>query len=148
MTTTINDMKYANFGEMILRYRYAPDKINNELFDNLRVFIDENGDYWFSSSEVASIMGYTNPWKAVRFHIPDKYKKRVENLSRPNDSFGLLNSNEDQLKEDKINIKHIRDEWSKYYDYLFRGLPSGDNELKDSAYKLTSKFYGSGQGRD
>ena len=123
MITTINGMREANFGEMISCYRYAPNKINNELFDNLRIFTDENGDYWFRSSVIASIMGYTNPWKAVRVHIPDKYKKRVENLSRLNDSFSRLNGNEDKLKDDKINIKDIREEWSKFYDYLFRGLP-------------------------
>lgn len=109
MITTINGMKETNFEEMISRYRYSPDKINNELFDNLRIFTDENGDYWFRSSVIASIMGYTNPWKAVKVNIPDKYKKRVENLSRSNESFGRLNGNEDKLKADKASIMRYSD---------------------------------------
>lgn len=75
MTTTINDMREANFGEIISRY--VPDEMNNELFANLRVFIDENGDFWFIGSEVASIMGYTDTRHAIQDHVPDVYKRTI-----------------------------------------------------------------------
>ena len=73
MTTTIDAMKESNFGEMISRY--APDEMNKELFADLRVFIDENGDFWFIGSEVASTMGYENPRDALARHVPDMYKR-------------------------------------------------------------------------
>ena len=57
MAITISGMRESTFGELLSQY--APDELH--LFDNLRVFIEENGNFWFIGSEVASIMGYKNP---------------------------------------------------------------------------------------
>lgn len=71
---TIDGMREANFGKIISRYRYIPDEMNNELFANLRVFVDKNDDFWFIGSEVASLMGYSDTDKAIRVHVPSAYK--------------------------------------------------------------------------
>lgn len=70
----IDGMREANFGKIISRYRYIPDEMDNELFKNLRVFIDKNDDFWFIGSEVASLMGYSDTDKAIRVHVPSAYK--------------------------------------------------------------------------
>ena len=77
---TITGMKESTFGDIL--NNYAPDELRSPLFTNLRVFIDYNDQFWFIGSEVASIMGYTNPWKAIRDHIPEQYK-----IGALNDSF-------------------------------------------------------------
>ena len=46
---------------------------NNPKFGNVRVVI-KNGKPWFVAKDVATALGYSNPQKAVRDHVPDKFK--------------------------------------------------------------------------
>ena len=77
MAITISGMREFTFGELISQY--APTELH--LFNNLRVFIEENGNFWFIGFEVASIMGYENPWEAIRDHVPEQYKIKTLNDS-------------------------------------------------------------------
>ena len=70
MNGTIDGMRESTFGELISQY--APDELH--LFDNLRVFIDDIGNFWFIGSEVASIMGYERTRDAIQDHVPEEYK--------------------------------------------------------------------------
>ena len=53
----------------------------HEEFGEVRVVMID-GEPWFVGKDVATALGYTNPQKALRDHVPDKYKK-------VNDSFTL-----------------------------------------------------------
>ena len=70
MAITINGMRESTFGEMISQY--APDELH--LFDSLRVFIDDRGNFWFIGSEIASMMGYNDTDQAIRYNVPEEYK--------------------------------------------------------------------------
>lgn len=80
---SIAGMRESTFGKMISQY--APDELH--LFDNLRMFIDDRGNFWFIGSEVASIMGYKNPWDAVLRHVPEQYRL---NITRSDASLTLV----------------------------------------------------------
>jgi len=51
---------------------------NNE-FGAVRVLTDERGEPWFVAKDVAKILGYTNPHKAIRDHV-DEDDKRGERI--------------------------------------------------------------------
>ena len=70
MAIAIDGMRESTFEELISQY--APDELH--LFDNLRVFIEANGNFWFIGKDVASIMGYSDTDDAIRRHVPDQYK--------------------------------------------------------------------------
>ena len=57
---------------------------NNENFGEVRVVTIEN-EPWFVGKDVAIILGYSNPQKAIRDHV-DEDDKTV------NDSFTVMNS--------------------------------------------------------
>lgn len=45
--------------------------------NTLAVQIDDNGEPWFSASEVCDVLGFANPWDAVSRHVdPDDLGKR------------------------------------------------------------------------
>ena len=46
---------------------------NNPEFGDVRVIM-KNGEPWFVGKDVATALGYSNPQKAVRDHVPDKFK--------------------------------------------------------------------------
>lgn len=53
--------------------QYTPDEF--EQFYNLRAFIDQNTkQFYFIGSEVAELLGYANPWDAIRELVPDSLK--------------------------------------------------------------------------
>ena len=54
---------------------------NNE-FGAVRVITDENNEPWFVAKDVAKILGYTNPQKAIRDHVDDE-DKRGERIVTP-----------------------------------------------------------------
>ena len=70
MNGTIDGMREATFGQLISTY--APNEMS--LFSNLRVFIDDRGNFWFIGSEIANIMGYSDTDQAIRKHVPEQYK--------------------------------------------------------------------------
>lgn len=47
--------------------------------DAIRV-VWANGEPWFVGSDVARVLGYSNTEKAVREHVPDKWKKRASEM--------------------------------------------------------------------
>ena len=48
-------------------------KFSNEKFGNVRVILI-NDTPWLVGKDVATALGYTNPRKALKDHVPDKYK--------------------------------------------------------------------------
>lgn len=84
MNGTIEGMREATFGELISQY--APNEMS--LFSDLRVFIDDIGNFWFIGSEIADIMGYSDTDKAIRMHVPDQYK-----MSTPTNRRGTSGGN-------------------------------------------------------
>lgn len=53
---------------------------NNPEFGNVRVVMID-GEPWFVAKDVATALGYSNPQKAVRDHIPDKFKMVNESFT-------------------------------------------------------------------
>lgn len=53
---------------------------NNPEFGEIRI-VDVDGELYFVGKDVASILGYTNPQKALRDHVPDKYKTVNESFT-------------------------------------------------------------------
>ena len=51
------------------------------------------GEIWFRGTDVASSLGYSDPGKAVRTHVDDEDKVKLENL-RGGETAGLKNRNE------------------------------------------------------
>ena len=45
---------------------------NNSEFGELEIYVDENGKVWFPATEVAEMLGYKNPQKAIRDHCVEK----------------------------------------------------------------------------
>ena len=52
----------------------------NATFGTIRTMQDEKGEPWFVGADIANMLGYTNPRKAIRDHVEEKDKTR-------NDSF-------------------------------------------------------------
>jgi len=78
VNVTIDGMRESTFGDILTNY--APDELRSPLFVNLRVFIDNDNNFWFIGKEVASLMGYANTKDALAKHIPEPYKMiRVAN---------------------------------------------------------------------
>lgn len=46
----------------------------HEIFGNLTTIVNENNDIFFIGKEVATILGYTNPSKALNDHVREKHK--------------------------------------------------------------------------
>ncbi|ATA61191.1 antirepressor [Geobacillus stearothermophilus] len=44
---------------------------NHEMFGELQVLV-ENGEIYFPATDVAIILGYTNPHKAIKDHCKEK----------------------------------------------------------------------------
>lgn len=57
---------------------------NHEKFGQVRTITDEHGEPWFVASEIARVLGYTNPHKAVKDHCKGAKETRL------NDSLGRL----------------------------------------------------------
>lgn len=53
---------------------------NNDAFGSVRT-IDREGDVWFVGKDVAEILGYTNPSKALSDHVDEEDKLNNESLS-------------------------------------------------------------------
>ena len=77
-----NIVQVTTFGEILTKY--TPPEFWNPVFNDLKVFIDNNNQCWFIGSKVAERLGYTNPRKAIRDHVNPQY--RIEWRFR-NDSF-------------------------------------------------------------
>ncbi len=59
------------------------DLNNNKLiFNNKEITtININNQLWFKGNDVAKLLGYTEPKKAIQYHIKkDKYKLSYENI--------------------------------------------------------------------
>ena len=52
----------------------------NDAFGSVRT-IDREGDVWFVGKDVAEILGYTNPSKALADHVDEEDKLNNESLS-------------------------------------------------------------------
>ena len=46
--------------------------VKNEKFGELEIYVDGNGKVWFPATEVAEMLGYKNPRKAILDHCSDK----------------------------------------------------------------------------
>lgn len=53
-------------------------QFTNELFGNIRIIIDEQGNPWFIGNEIASILGYARPRDAVHDHVYEEDKGSVK----------------------------------------------------------------------
>ena len=52
-----------------------------ETFQNFKVqYVCVKGNPWFRGNDVAEILGYIRPRKAVQDHVPDKHRNTLENL--------------------------------------------------------------------
>ena len=52
-----------------------------ETFQNFKVqYVCVKGNPWFKGNDVAEILGYSRPRKAVQDHVPDKYRNTLANL--------------------------------------------------------------------
>ena len=52
-----------------------------ETFQNFKVqYVCVKGNPWFRGNDVAEILGYIRPRKAVQDHVPDKYRNTLEKL--------------------------------------------------------------------
>ena len=49
----------------------------------------ETEEIWFKAKEIAEALGYTNPLKALRDHVSEKYQIKLEDLLKVNESFRL-----------------------------------------------------------
>ena len=99
------------------------------MFDTLIVCIDDIGNFWFIGSEVASIMGYKNPWDAVLRHVPEQYKMNLEN-DRPRDSRGRFTG------KDEIVLIH---ELGLYALAMRSNLPQA-YQFQDWVYRVISRI--------
>jgi len=54
----------------------------NTQFGQIRV-IERDGEPWFVGKDVAGILGYENPTKAIRDHVDDEDKMGVQNVTPP-----------------------------------------------------------------
>ena len=52
----------------------------NTQFGQIRV-IEHDGEPWFVGKDVAEILGYENPTKAIRDHVDDEDKMGVQNVT-------------------------------------------------------------------
>jgi prophage antirepressor-like protein len=84
----------------IFRFRGAGMKIklfkNNQINVEIRTLIDEKGEPWFVAKDVAIILGYTNPQKAIRDHVDDE-DKRGERIVTPSGTQEAIVINESGL---------------------------------------------------
>ncbi len=52
------------------------DKIYKYIFDDQEIIIiNDNNNYWFHGLSIGGILEYTNIHKALKTHIPVRYKK-------------------------------------------------------------------------
>ena len=57
------------------------NKLVDLTFNNKKVhYIIIQGHPWFKGNDIASILGYTRPRKAIMDHVPDKYKNTLQDL--------------------------------------------------------------------
>lgn len=45
--------------------------VKNKKFGNLEIYVDEKGKVWFPATEVAEMLGYKNPHKAILDHCKE-----------------------------------------------------------------------------
>ena len=55
--------------------QFTPDVFKDDLFGELRVFIDTQGECWFIGKEVAERLGYQNTWEAINRHVRQELKQ-------------------------------------------------------------------------
>lgn len=65
MNTTENNKNINNNGQLQV--------FQNEAFGQVRVIMKEN-EPWFVGKEIAELLGYKNPLRAIREHIKDNHK--------------------------------------------------------------------------
>ena len=63
---------------------------NIEQFGEIR-FVTRDGEPWLVGKDVATALGYTNPQKALRDHIPDKFKTVNESFTVNGTPVTLIN---------------------------------------------------------
>ena len=82
---------------------FTPSVFKNELFGNLNVLKDSSGKLWFIGIEVAQMLGYKDPSRAIRYAIP-AHEKQIVNMSKYPVNFtgysqGRGNSNKTLISE-------------------------------------------------
>ena len=55
---------------------------NKELGSSVDAFIDSKQNIYFKGSQVAALLGYEQPNKAIIDHVPDKNKKQFKEISK------------------------------------------------------------------
>ena len=56
----------------------AKDFINEELGIKFQAYIDQECSVWFKAKEVAEILGYKKPDQAIRKHVSENHKRKIE----------------------------------------------------------------------
>jgi len=69
----------TTFGEIL--NSYSPNVFQNTVFNDLIVFIDNYNQCWFHGIKVAEKLGYSIPQKAIRDHVNQQYKIKI-NINR------------------------------------------------------------------
>ncbi len=67
-------------------YNFDPDYFGQPVSMDIRV-IDQEGNPWFIGKDVATLLGYSNPPKAIKDHCKNSISFR--NITKVNDSFTL-----------------------------------------------------------
>ena len=81
-------------------------------FNNKKVnYIIIQGHPWFKGNDIASILGYTRPRKAIMDHVPDKYNNTLQDLiadARGSPTAVLLDDNH------ILHVSNLHDEISVF----------------------------------
>ena len=120
---TINGMRETIFGELISKY--APEEMRDQFLYNIRVFIEDNGNFWFIGSEVASVMGYNDTDDAIRRHVPDEYK-----IGSPSNRRGTSGGNPNIILISELGL----------YSLTMRSKLPQAREFQDWVYRVLSKI--------
>lgn len=128
MNITINGMRETIFGELISAY--APEEFRDQFLYNLRVFLEDNGNFWFIGSEIARIMGYSDTDQALRKHVPENYKMITPSIRRGNEPGPYGNPNPNIILISELGL----------YALAMRSKLPQAIEFQDWVYRVLSKI--------
>ena len=74
--------------------------VKNEKFGQLEIYVDEKGKVWFPATEVAEMLGYKNPHKAILDHCKEHGVTFREVIA--NTGFGASRQNKKYINEGNI----------------------------------------------
>lgn len=100
------------------------DKYFDFIFEheNLFIIVDNDDKTWFAANDVASILEYKAPQRAIEKYVPTKYKKQYQNIDVDNKKYNKKYQNKstfiDEIGLFRVSMNSKQEKAIKFQEWI------------------------------